>query len=127
MGENLLKKINNNNYKIVNELIEIITEENITSIEDLYDYQNDYFKIDGRSLSHNEQIEYCRKKINSNLFIRENIDFMDVNKIGILKEKLKNTTSNKEQTIILIQLISLLEENMMLPYDAYNLIMNNEL
>ena len=67
MGENLLKKINNNNYKIVNELIEIITEENISSIEDLYDYQNDYFKINGRNLSHNEQIEYCTKKINSNL------------------------------------------------------------
>ncbi len=127
MGEKLLKKMNNNNYKIINELIEIIAYENINNIDELSKYQNNFFKINGRVLSHDEQIEYCKKIIKSNIRIKENIDFIDIQKIGIMKEKINNNNSDKETTRLLIQLMSLLEENMMLPYDAYNLIMNNEL
>ena len=127
MVEELLKKMNNNNYRIINELIEIITDENINNINELRMYQNNFFKIDGKELNHDEQIEYCKQAIKSNTSIKENIDFIDIQKIGIIKEKINNNNSNKETTILLIKLMSLLEENMMLPYDAYNLIMNNEL
>ena len=43
------------------------------------------------------------------------------------KEKMNNNNSKKEKILLLIQLMSLMGENMMLPYDAYSLIMNNEL
>ncbi|MBR5662516.1 MAG: hypothetical protein IKX00_02550 [Bacilli bacterium] len=126
MGNELLKKMNNNNYKIINELIEIIADENINTIDELRTYQNNLFKVNGKKLNHDEQIEYCIK-LTRNTHIKENIDFVDIQKIGIIKEKLNNNNSNKGIMVLLIQLMSLLEENMLLPYDAYNLIMNNEL
>ncbi len=127
MGEELLKKMNNNNYRIINELIEIIVDENINNIDELRMYQNSFFKVNGKELNHDEQIEYCKKTIKSNTSIKENIDFIDVQKISMIKEKLNNNNSDKEAVVLLIQLMSLLGENMMLPYDAYILIMNNKL
>ena len=38
MGDELIKKMNNNNYRIINELIEIITDENINNIDELKIY-----------------------------------------------------------------------------------------
>lgn len=127
MGDELIKKMNNNNYKIINELIEIITDENINNIDELKIYQNNFFKIDGKEICHDEQIEYCITAIKSNTSIKENIDFIDIQKIGKIKEKMNNNNSKKEKILLLIQLMSLMGENMMLPYDAYSLIINNEL
>lgn len=126
LEEELKKRINNNNYKIINELIEIIVEENITTIENLKKYQDDYFVVDGRVLSHKEQIEYCKNIIMLNPYIPENIDFIDVQKIINLKENLKNENNEKKITTILIELFSILGKSMMLPYDAYKMIIENQ-
>ncbi len=91
------------------------------------EYQNNSFKINGKSLERDGQIEYCKKLIASNSFIMEDTDFMDVQRIILIKGKLKENLSIKETSVLLIQLMSLLNNNMLLPYDTYNLIMNNEL
>ena len=123
MENELLKKINNDNYRIINELIEVIKEEGISSLSDLKEYQDGYFQIDGKILNHSEQIDYCKKNIESNPYIPEDLDFVDIQKIDNLKNKLKYNSSEEEDAIILIQLFTLLGRNNLLPYDAYNLIM----
>ena len=123
MENELLKKINNDNYRIINELIEVIKEEGISSLSDLKEYQDGYFQIDGKILNHSEQIDYCKKNIESNPYIPEDLDFVDIQKIDNLKNKLKYNSSEEEDAIILIQLFTLLGRNNPLPYDAYNLIM----
>ncbi|MBR3897680.1 MAG: hypothetical protein IKJ43_00170 [Bacilli bacterium] len=125
MGEELLCKINNNNYKIVNELIELITDENINSTSKLKQYQDELFMIDGKKLNQDEQIEYCIKNIQINGTIPETMDFTDVQKVIKLKEKLNTKKEEKEISVII--LYSLLGKDMMLPYDAYNYIINNKL
>lgn len=122
MENELLKKINNDNYRIINELIEVIKEEGISSLSDLKEYQDGYFQIDGKILNHSEQIDYCKKNIESNPYIPEDLDFVDIQKIDNLKNKLKYNSSEEEDAIILIQLFTLLGRNNLLPYDAYNLI-----
>ena len=126
MGEELLKKINNNNYKIVNELIELIVTENIDSILKLKEYQDELFRTNGILLSHDNEIKYCINNIQKNGIIPENVDFIDAQKIIKLNENIVSQNL-EEQTLTVIVLYSLLDKEMMLPYDAYNLIMNGKI
>jgi len=126
MKEELLKKINNNNYKIINELIELITDENINNVSELKEYQNELFRTNGNLLSHKEEINYCVNNIKVNGFVSEKTDFIDLQKIIKLKQNL-DIQSEEEQNINIIILYSLLEKEMMLPYDAYIFIINDKI
>ena len=124
MTEELLKRINNDNYRIINELADIIINNKINNIDELKAYQDSLFTIKGNKLSHSEQINYCKKIIDSNPYIKEDIDFLDLQRIQKLKEELKNNSSKNVDKRI-IELMSLLEKSMLLPFDAYNMIMND--
>lgn len=126
MKEELLKKINNNNYKIIDELIELITDENINNVSELKEYQNELFRTNGKLLSHQDEINYCINNIKVNGFVSEKTDFIDLQKIIKLKQNL-NIQDEEEQNINIITLYSLLEKEMMLPYDAYMFIINNKI
>ena len=125
MGEEILKKINNNNYKIVNELIDLITEENIKSEEELKEYQDNLFKIDGELMNHEEEIDYCVKTILSTP-ASEGLFFLDMQEVINFKENI-NSLSIEEKNKRVIIIYSLMNLDMMLPYDAYKLIMSNNL
>lgn len=125
MGEEILKKINNNNYKIVNELIDLITEENIKSEEELKEYQDNLFKIDGELMNHEEEIDYCVKTILSTP-ASEGLFFLDMQEVINFKENV-NSLSIEEKNKRVIIIYSLMNLDMMLPYDAYKLIMSNNL
>ena len=125
MGEEILKKINNNNYKIVNELINLITEENIKSEEELKEYQDNLFKIDGILMNHEEEIDYCVKTILS-IPASEGLFFLDMQEVINFKENV-NSLSIEEKNKRVIIIYSLMNLDMMLPYDAYKLIMSNNL
>ena len=124
MGEELLKKMNNENYRIINELIDLIVEEKIESIEELKNYQDNFFTIDDKKLNHQEQIEYCKKIIYDNPYVKEDMDFIDIQNVRTLKEELKQNKPLEEETKIIIKLMSLMDKDLLLPYDAYNMIMN---
>lgn len=126
MSEELLNKMNNNNYKIVDELIAIIEENNIGSIDELKKYQDGLFVINNQTMNHDEEINYCSSVINSTVGISEDKDFVDVQNIMKLKRKITNCNF-EEKIISLIRLFSLLDKEIMLPYDAYILIMNDKL
>ncbi len=126
MKEELLKKINNNNYKIINELIELIVDENISNVSELKEYQNELFRTNGNLLSHNDEINYCINNIKTNGFASEKTDFIDLQKIIKLKENLA-LQSEEEKNMNVIILYSLLEKEMMLPYDAYIFIINDKI
>jgi len=125
MGEEILKKINNNNYKIVNELIDLIIEENIKSEEELKEYQDNLFKIDGKLMNHEEEIDYCVKTILSTP-ASEGLFFLDMQEVINFKENV-NSLSIEEKNKRVIIIYSLMNLDMMLPYDAYKLIMSNNL
>ncbi len=126
MSNELLNNINNNNYKIINELIELLIDEKINTNEELKKYQNDLFAINGNNLNHAEQLKYCIKNIKTNGLISENTDFADIQRIELLKKEL-DTENELILTKNIIVLYSMLNKEMMLPYDAYNLIINGEL
>lgn len=126
MKEELLKKINNNNYKIINELIELITAENINNVSELNEYQNELFRTNGNLLSHKDEINYCINNVKANGFASEKTDFIDLQKIIKLKQNL-DIQDEEEQNINIIILYSLLEKEMMLPYDAYVFIINDKI
>ena len=121
MTEELLKKINNDNYNIINELVNIIVNNKINDLEELKKYQDSLFTINGKVLNHNEQLDYCKRIIISDSYVKEDIDFIDLQKVLKLKEELNEALDSKK----IIELMSLLDKTMLLPYDAYNMIMNN--
>ena len=124
MKEKILNKINNNNYKIINELIDIIIEENIKYEDDLKKYQDSLFVINGKTLKHDDKIDYCINTI-LNTPVSEGLFFLDMQEVINFKENINSLS--KEEKIKRIIIYSLMDLDMMLPYDAYKLIMNNEL
>ena len=125
MKEEILNKINNNNYKIINELIDIIIEENIKYEDDLKKYQDSLFVINGKTLKHDDKIDYCINTI-LNTPVSEGLFFLDMQEVINFKENI-NSLSKEEKIKRIIIIYSLMDLDMMLPYDAYKLIMNNEL
>jgi len=127
MGEELLKKFNNDNYKIINELIEVITDEKIDNVDSLEKYQESLFIINGEKMDENNKISYCINSIKSNPYISEGLDFMDIQNVMSMKQRLNDNISNEEKIILIIKLYSILEKEMMLPFEAYKLIVGGKL
>ena len=125
MVEELLKKMNNDNYNLIKELSKIIINNKFVNEDELKKYQDKLFVINGKELSHKEQVEYCKKIINSTIDIKEDIDFIDMQRILFLEEELKKDKTIDEETKIVVELMSLFEIGMLLPYDAYKMIMNS--
>lgn len=127
MGEELLKKFNNDNYKIINELIEVITDEKIDNVDSLEKYQESLFIINGEKMDENNKISYCINSIKSNPYISEGLDFMDIQNVMSMKQRLNDNISNEEKIILIIKLYSILEKEIMLPFEAYKLIVGGKL
>lgn len=126
MGKELLEKLNNDNYKIVNELIEIISYEKINTKDQLKDYQDKLFKIEGKVMNNSEKILRCINQINDAIHISEGLDFIEFQKFINMKKQLK-TVKEEEKIKLIIKIFNTLGLEMMFPYEAYNLIVNNEL
>lgn len=128
MGEELLKKFTNDNYKIINELIEVITDGNIDNVESLEEYQESLFIINNEKMSEENKIKYCIDSIFTNPYISEGLDFMDIQNVMSMKQRLNdNNICNEEKIILIIKLYSILEKEMMLPFEAYKLIISGKI
>ena len=123
----LISNISNTNAHLVYALSEIITENEINSEEELKEFEDKIFTINGKILQNEERVEYVEKlyKLSPSECIDLSFDELML-KTGYVKQ-LKYTTSNEEKIKIYILLFDLLGKEMYFPYEAYKLIKNKEI
>ena len=128
MKDKIYSKINDENKKIVEELLDIIESEELHSLEDLKKHQDNLFKIDGKYMNKNEKINYCINLINNSPYLSEDLDFLEVRDLADMRYKLNDDNcSDIEKEILIIKIFSLVDYNMMLPYSAYKFILDDKI
>ena len=110
MKDKIYNKINDKNKKIVEELLDNL------------------FKIDGKYMNKDEKINYCINLINNSSYLSEDLDFLEVRDLADMRYKLNDDNcSDIEKEILIIKIFSLVDYNMMLPYTAYELILDDKI
>lgn len=127
MIEELEKRINNKNYKIINDLVEVITTYKISSLDELKDFQDKLFTFNNIILNDKEKIDYCIKSLKSFPYDYDLLSFKEIQDYKQLMIDLENEKEMKEKIKILIKLYTLTQREMIFPYDAYNMLIRNEL
>ena len=127
MIEELEKRINNKNYRIINDLVEVITTYKISSLDELKDFQDKLFTFNKIILNDKEKIDYCIKSLKSFPYDYDLLSFKEIQDYKQLMIDLENEKEIKEKIKILIKLYTLTQREMIFPYDAYNMLIRNEL
>ncbi|MEG1821040.1 MAG: hypothetical protein RR201_02220 [Malacoplasma sp.] len=125
MIDELQKKINNNNFKIINDLVEIMLDKKIITIDELKLYQENNFKIDGNVLSDDKKVEYCIKVIENYPFDYDFLDFKEIQIYKRLMIELKSNISLEIKIKNLIIIYSITKKEMLFPFYAYDMILKD--
>lgn len=126
MIEKLIDKYNNDNYSVAFEIFNIIRDEKLNNIDELKEYEESiYSSIFGRNLSKQEKVEYCIHKIFNGLFTTEGLEFYEVQEVMRLKEDLRNSGDLDDCIELIVKIYSYMKRELMFPYEAYNLILND--
>lgn len=124
---NLLKNINSNNSKIIKELVDIITDNKINTLEELKKYEENKFKINNNFISKEEKIDYCLSIIKYSSYDYESLDYDEIQ----LYKKYKNEINTKNDLNIkvlnLIKIFDLTNREIYFPYETYEFIVNKKL
>ena len=126
MIENLLKHKTKANSNIVKELIEIIKSSNIKSEKELKLLEDDNFKINGKILNIEERVNYILS-ITKASFDYELLTYDEIQIYKQYKQNIVNGKTNEEKIINIIKLYNLAKKELLFPYFAYNLIIENKL
>lgn len=125
--EELRKKINNDNYKIVEELGQIIIDLKINSLEDLRKQEDYLFTYNGNVLNNQERINYCLELIKYLNEDYELLSFKDIQKYKQLKLELSNNISIEDKIKNLVILFNMTNRDMLFLTETYHFIINGEL
>ena len=123
---NLLKHQNKDNLPITKELSDIIKKSNIQTLEQLKEFEEEIFKTNNKKLSKKEKINYAFEI----MIPSYDYEFLTFEEIQIYKTYRNNilTMENDDEKIKnLIKLYSLANRELVFPFEAYNLIINDEL
>lgn len=118
----LLSHKNDNNKVIVDKLIEIIKEENISSEEELSVLENNIFTINGKLMNMDEKVNYCKALINQGYYDYDGLSLEEINKLKKLKDSLKNNISNVEKILIIVKINLMTEREIMFVKEMYDYI-----
>ena len=125
LEESLLKCKTKYNQKIIRELINYIKEEKISNINELDDFENKIFTIDGKLLNNNQRIKYCLYNIKNCYF---DYDGLSLSEIKILKQLKNNINDNDEEIILnIIKINAITNREIMFIKEAYEYILSGKL
>lgn len=127
LSREVIANINNNNSKIAKELVEIINEKKIRTLEELKEYENRIFSIHNKILTDEERIKYCMKIYESFPFEYEDLSFEELQEEKKLYNEIKTEKNIDEIKRKLIMLFSMTGREMFFFIEAYEMIINNNI
>ena len=123
---NLLNHQNNNNFNIIKELIEIIQDDNLKTVNDIKNFEQNLFTFNHKILTKQEKINYALSIIKTSEDY-EMMTFLEIQTYKKYKTKINDTGNLDEKIKYLIKLYNLAQREMIFPYEAYNFIIENKL
>ena len=127
LSREVIANINNNNSKIAKELVEIINEKKIRTLEELKEYENRIFSIHNKILTDEERIKYCMKIYESFPFEYEDLSFEELQEEKKLYNEIKTEKNIDEIKRKLIMLFSMTGREMFFFIEAYEMIISNNI
>lgn len=125
MIDKLQKKINNNNFNIINDLVEIIADKKITTIEELRICQEKNFIINGKEMPDKNKVEQCINIMENYPFDYDFLNFKEIQVYKKLMLELKKNISLEIKIKDLIILYSMTKREMLFPLYAYNMVLKD--
>lgn len=123
--EELLKHKRVGNEKLIEEILECIELENISTLDDLKKLEDKYFTIEGKVLNDEEKIKYCIKNIDKCYFDYDNLNKEECILYKKLKNSLKSNISIENKIINIIKINILTDREIMFYKEAYDYIIND--
>ena len=122
--EELRNKMNNDNYKIIEELAQIIIDLKINNLEELKKQEDDLFVYNNKKLTDDERINLCMEMIKYTNGDYDLLSFEEIQKYKQLKLELESNISNEEKIKNLIILFNMTDRDMLFLTEAYKFIIN---
>ena len=123
---NLLNHQNNNNFNIIKELIKIIQDDNLKTVNGIKNFEQNLFTFNHKILTKQEKINYALSIIKTSEDY-EMMTFLEIQTYKKYKTKINDTGNLDEKIKYLIKLYNLAQREMIFPYEAYNFIIENKL
>jgi len=127
LSNELIKYVTNSNSKIVKQLVDIINSKKINSMEELKNYEDRLFTINGKILENNERIQYCYDMYEKFSFEYDDLSFSECKLERKYYDELNENFDNEYKIELLIKLFSLTGREIYFLTEAYNLIINQKL
>ena len=116
-----------NDPKICYELLDLIINCEINSLEELKKLEEQKFTINGILLLEEDIVESLYNAYISDFTHIEKLEKEDNSRLIVLENEYKKAENIEDKIIILIKMYSIMNWSMELPYRAYCLIMENKL
>jgi hypothetical protein len=128
MIETLKTHLNETNSHLIKHLSRIIKNNHITSMEELIEFENKQFTIDGKLLDKEGRIKYASKMALQSYWDYDNLDSIEeINYVSDLKESLKQDISDEEKIYNIIKLFDIVGNECLFVSDAYKLIVEGKI
>lgn len=126
MLNTLKNHLTKNNTNLVKELVHVIKINKISSIEELIDFENKQFTINGKLLNKQERIAYASKISLESYWDYDGLDLDEINAIDDLKQSLKSNISDEDKIYNLIKLFDITGNECLFVSEAYNLVISDK-
>ena len=113
----------NDNASLIDELVSIIIENDISSLEELRDLEDKYFPSDDMD----NKIKYLYDEMIKDSYKFDNLDSKQIDLYDEMKDKFINSKSMAEKLVLIIKMYELLNYQLKLPYGCYCLIVSERL
>ena len=126
MIDTLKSYLKESNKNLIEELIYVIEENNITTIDELIKLEDEQFTINNKVLNKQERIKYASEITLSAYWDYDGLTLAQINAISTLKESLTQDISDNEKIYNLIKLFDMTGNECLFLHEAYTLITNNK-
>ena len=113
----------NDNASLIDELVSIIIENDISSLEELRDLEDKYFSSDDMD----NKIKYLYDEMIKDTCKFDNLDSKQIDLYDEMKDKFNTSKSMAEKLVLIIKMYELLNYQLKLPYGCYCLIVSERL
>ena len=124
LAERLRQFTNNENVRIIDDLVSLIIDNEIDNIDELKELEESNF-VKGLTLENKASEAYL--SMIKDVYKYDNMNSLQIDRLDDLKDFYNNSTSTEDKVLYLIKIYDLLHYQLAFPFCAYSLIIKSRL
>ena len=124
LAERLRQFTNNENVRIIDDLVSLIIDNEIDNIDELKELEESNF-VKGLTLENKASEAYL--SMIKDVYKYDNMNSLQIDRLDDLKDFYNNSTSIEDKVLYLIKIYDLLHYQLAFPFCAYSLIIKSRL